>query len=633
MLLYEFIVGRGLERRKAQEEFFQIVLDAFDKGGTKIVQAPTGTGKTYAYLIPIIEKDQKAIISTGTKMLQEQLRKDIEALKGYAKYLLNKDVSYLILKGKSNYLCLDRYYSNQKVDLESYINSQWDGDYEFVSLPAEVWLEICVDDDYCDSHYRGMCKYRKECYYWGRLKEMEKRAQILVVNHALLSLKEFENPKERVLVIDEAHELDKYITSSLTTSLSLYALRMEVLGRIRSFLPEANVDVEGFFIENFERLFKEKEEEIPIESLKPYKESFERDILSPIESLYKRVREKVLEDLEDFLEGRLFVSLKFKDYLLKLGIVGWERYLALNSNYEDPSEEEEALIKRIKTYELLSKYITKLRNFSLLMGEDSTNFGYLVGRRWSKKLRTFNYWIGLFPVFPKDYVDFSDYKAVIITSATADPEDLRLTLGIEGEYYELSHPFPYHRVNFLVYDVDPREEEWAMYLKHAYKYLRSLYHKVLILLTNKEQRVIFEREEGLAFQGEEGLSKLVQDLREGKIKALAGFDSLWLGVDVPGEKGLLMAKLPFESPEEPITFHRIRFLKEQGVNPFEYQKRKALIKFRQGIGRLMRTKDDGGTIILCDRRIYKFKEFLHVLDKLGIKAIKLPRKSILNYNS
>ena len=71
-------VNRGLERRKALEEFFQIVLEAFDVGGTKIVQAPTGTGKTYSYLIPIIEKDQKAIISTGTKMLQEQLRKDLE---------------------------------------------------------------------------------------------------------------------------------------------------------------------------------------------------------------------------------------------------------------------------------------------------------------------------------------------------------------------------------------------------------------------------------------------------------------------------------------------------------------------------------------------------------------------------
>jgi len=628
VLLYEFIVNRGLERRKAQEEFFQIVLEAFDVGGTKIVQAPTGTGKTYAYLIPIIEKDQKAIISTGTKMLQEQLRKDLETLKSYAKYLLNKDVSYLILKGKSNYLCLDRYYSSQKVDLESYINSEWDGDYEFVSLPAEVWLEICVDDDYCDSHYRGMCKYRKECYYWGRIKEMEKQVQILVVNHALLSLKEFENPKERVLVIDEAHELDKYITSSLTASLSLYTLRVEALGRIRNFLPEANVDVESFFIENFEKLFKENEEELPLESLSPYQEAFEREIISPIESLYQRVKEKVLEDLEGFLEGRLFVSLRFKDYLLKLGIMSWERYLSLNSNYEEPSEEEESLIKRIKSYELLSKSITKLRNFNLLMKENSANFGYLVGRKWSKKLKTFNYWIGIFPVFPRDYVDFSDYKAVIITSATVDPEDLRLTLGIEGDYYELSHPFPYHRVNFLVYDVDPREKEWAMYLKYAYKYLRSMHDKVLVLLTNKEQKAVFEKEEGLAFQGEEGLSKLVQDLREGRIRVLAGFDSLWLGVDVPGEKGLLMAKLPFESPEEPITFHRIRFLKEKGINPFEYQKRKALIKFRQGIGRLMRTKNDGGTIILCDKRVYKFREFLHVLDKLGIKVTKVPKPSL-----
>lgn len=625
MLLYEFLTGKGLERRKVQEEFFQIILSAFDRGGVKVIQAPTGTGKTYAYLIPLIERDQKAIISTGTKLLQEQLRRDIETLKGYAKYILNKDVSYLILKGKSNYLCLDRYYSSQRVDLESHINSQWDGDYEFVKLPAEVWAEICVDDDYCDSHYRSMCKYRRDCYYWGRIKSMERQAQILVINHALLSLREFENPNERVLVIDEAHELDKYITSSLRSDLSLYTLRVEVLGRIRNFLPEANVDVEGFFIENFERLFKEEEEEIPLEGLKAYQEPFEREVLFPIESLYQRVREKVLEEIKEFLEGRLFVSLRLKDYLLRLGVLSWERYLALNSNYEEPSKEEESLIKRIKAYELLSKSISRLRSFNLIMKEERHDLGYLVGRRWSKRLRTFNYWMGVFPVFPAGHVDFMDYKAVVVTSATVDPEDLRLTLGLEGEYYELSHTFPYHRVNFLVYEVDPREEGWRFALKDAYKYLRSLYDKVLILLTNKDQRAIFEREEGLAFQGEEGLSKLVQDIREGRIKALAGFDSLWLGVDVPGQKGLLMAKLPFESPEEPITFHRIRFLKEMGMDPFEYQKRKALIKFRQGIGRLMRTKDDGGTIILCDKRVYRFKEFLWVLEKLGISPIKVAK--------
>jgi len=81
-----------------------------------------------------------------------------------------------------------------------------------------------------------------------------------------------------------------------------------------------------------------------------------------------------------------------------------------------------------------------------------------------------------------------------------------------------------------------------------------------------------------------------------------------------------MAKLPFESPEEPITFHRIRFLKSVGLDPFEYQKRKALIKFRQGIGRLMRSKEDSGTIVLCDKRIYKFREFLEAVEELGIRV-------------
>ncbi len=623
MLLYEFLVSRGLERRKAQEEFFHIVLEAFEKGGTKIIQAPTGTGKTYAYLIPIIEKGQKAIISTGTKMLQEQLRRDIETLKAYAKYLLNKDVSYLILKGKANYLCLDRYYSSQKVDLEDYINSGWDGDYEFVGLPLEVWAEICVDDDYCDSHYRSICKYRKDCYYWGRIKSLERQAQIIVINHALLSLKEFEDPQEKVLIIDEAHELDKYITNSLRTDLSLYTLRVQILGRIRQFLPEANVDVEDFFIKNFEKLFKEEEEEIPLDSLSIYQPSFERDVLIPLEYLFNRVKEIVGEEVREFLEGRLFISLKLKDYLLMLGIIGWESYLALSSSYEDPSEEEERLIRRLKSYDLLLKAMIKLRNFNLIMKESKPHLGYLVGRKWSKRLKTFNYWIGVFPVFPAGHVDFKDYKAVIATSATLDPEDLKLTLGLEGQYYELAHTFPYHRINFLVYEVDPREKNWPLALKYAYKYLRSLYDKVLVLLTNKEQKAIFEGEEGLCFQGEGGLSELVQGLREGKIKALAGFDSLWLGVDVPGQKGLLMAKLPFESPEEPITFHRIRFLKELGLDPFDYQKRKALIKFRQGIGRLMRTKDDDGTIILCDKRVFKFREFLNVLKKLGINPIKV----------
>ena len=622
VLLYKFLVQRGLERRKVQERFFQIVLSAIEEGGIKIVQAPTGTGKTYGYLIPILEKGQKAIISTGTKLLQEQLRRDIEVLRSYSEYLLGKQVNYLVMKGKSNYLCLDRYYAEkyQIPQIDTAMENGWDGDFEFVSVDQELREKLCVDDEYCTSHYRSLCKDRHDCYSWGRLKSLERSADIIVVNHALLTLKDFEDTQERILVIDEAHELDRYITSSLTGGISLYTLRVEIMGKIREFLPSADIDVEAFFIDHFEKLFKDNRDQVALESAEPYVEDFEARIVKPIESLYSRIKEEVKARTMNFLKDRLFVSLSFKDYLLRINLISHEEFMRIKSNYDQISDEEQDFLRKLKSYELLTRKITKLKEFLKIMREEDQRFGFMVGRNWSKKLGTYNYRLECFPVFPAGFVDFSEYKGVIITSATADPEDLRKTLGIKGEYYELEHTLPYHKVHFLVYNVEPKEEEWKDCLIRAYKYLRTIYDKVLVLLTNKEHKAFFEKEEGLAFQGEDNLSKLVEDLRAGRIKALVGLDSLWFGIDVKGEKGILMSKLPFESPEDPVTFHRIRFLKSIGENPFEYQKRKALIKFRQGIGRMMRSKDDGGTIVLCDRRIFKFKEFLMAVKDLGIEV-------------
>ncbi|MDW8033277.1 MAG: ATP-dependent DNA helicase [Aquificaceae bacterium] len=627
--VYQFLLRKGLERRRAQEEFFDIVLSAIEEGNNtvKIIQAPTGTGKTYGYLIPLMEKQQKAIISTGTKLLQEQLRKDIETLRSYYAYIYGREVSYLVVKGKSNYLCLDRYHElppdKLPSELHMAIEGGWDGDFEFLSIEAELKEKLCVEEDYCTPHYRNMCRYRQECYYWGRLKRLERSADLLVVNHALLSLKDFENPEERVLIIDEAHELDKYVTGSLTSGVSLYTLRVDIMGKVLDFIKDARLEVEDFFVRNFESIFKGKEEELPVESLKPYAEDFEKSLLLPLLSYHRDIRESLISKLTSFLTERMFVSLKFKEYLLKSGLLDWERYLDLKSNYEEPSQEEEVWVKRLKSYQLLSKRIQRLKEFHKFMKEEPEGFGYLVGRKFSKKLQTFNYWLHFFPLFPAGHVDFSNYRAVIVTSATVDPEDTKQTFGLVGEYHNLEHTFPYNRVNFLVYEADPRnKEDWEDCLKRAYLYLRSLYPKVLVLLTNKEHRKLFEREEGVAFQGDSNLSTLVRALSEGKLKALVGLDSLWFGVDVKGEKGILMAKLPFESPEEPITFHRIRFLKSSGLDPFEYQKRKALIKFRQGVGRLMRSKEDGGTIILCDKRIFRFREFLKALEELGIRVVR-----------
>jgi ATP-dependent DNA helicase DinG len=628
--LYQFLLKKGLEPRKAQEEFFSIVHKTIEEGSISIVQAPTGTGKTYGYLIPIIERGEKAIISTGTKLLQEQLRRDIETLRNYYSYLTGEDVDYLVLKGKSNYLCLDRLKAMPSdqvpAELEDLLESQWDGDVEFARVDPEFWSKVCVDDDYCTPHYRSICKHRDECYYWAKLKRREKKARILIINHALLALKDFEDPQERLLVIDEAHELDKYITSSLTDGISTYILRVEIMERVRQFLPEAdNVDVERFFERNFSGLFKSEQEQVPLQDLGPYVKDFEDSILKPLNLYHKRIKEKLTSEVNNFLLSSMWVSERLAEYLRRSRLLDWEEYFQLKVSFEEPSEGEEKLIKKLKNYELLERRLQRVKDFYKSMKERPAELGFAVSRKWSSKLRTFNYRLERFPVFPAGYFDLNGYKGVVITSATADPEDLYYTLGIVGNYYELPHSFPYEKVEFVVYGVSPKEKkEWEDCLQLAYKRLRTLYDKVLVLLTNKEQIELFKGEEGLALQGEDRLSFLVEALRRGDIKALVGLDSLWFGVDVKGRKGLLMAKLPFDSPEDPLTYHRIRYLREVGEEPFEYQKRKALIKFRQGIGRLMRSKEDGGTIILCDRRIFKFKEFKQAVEELGmrIKYIK-----------
>jgi len=152
-------------------------------------------------------------------------------------------------------------------------------------------------------------------------------------------------------------------------------------------------------------------------------------------------------------------------------------------------------------------------------------------------------------------------------------------------------------------------------LKQSFKWLVSKYDKVLVLLTNKEDFKLFQNEPGTALlRKDEQVSKRVEDLKKGRIKALVGLDRLWFGVDVPGEKGILIAKIPFEYPGDPLNFYRERYLGKEKF--WEYYKRKALIKFKQGIGRMMRTRNDGGTIILCDNRIFKHEEFMKFIEEL-----------------
>ena len=621
---YEYLISKGFERRRSQEEMIELVDQVLKEGGVKLIEAPTGTGKTFAYLIPLITRGARAIISTGTKILQDQLRRDLEFLLTHYRAITGREVSYAVVKGKANYLCLDRFFKERPEDpgdIPDLMEKNWDGDLTLSEAPAETIMKVNVDEDYCTHHYREVCPYRERCYYWSFVKVKEITADILIVNHALLALKEFEDTKERILVIDEAHELDRYLTLATTAGLSLYTLR-EMVGTIEKITGKRiDLDIEGFFRENFAHLFKEEGQEVPVDSFLPIAGPFRENVFEPIRHALKNLKEKIKEEVARFLSSRLAVSHRLKFYLEKTILVERDLIDRTRSAYEDPDSSEREILEKIKKVEFLERRVRKIDSLIRLWEEDPPDVGYRVSRSWSKKLQTFNYRLEVFPVFPRDVVRAEDFKGVVLTSATVDPEDVAQTTGIQGEFHSLPYNFDYSKVTFVVERTNPKEEGWQERVKEAYRRIRSLHERVLVLMTNREHLKLIEREPDVGVQGNGSLTNLIEAMREGKIKVLVGLDSLWTGVDIKGEKGILMSKLPFESPDDPVTYHRIRFLKEAGEDPFLYQRRKAFIKFRQGVGRLVRQRGDWGTVILCDNRIWRYREFTEFLKGLGVRIV------------
>ena len=629
MGIYDFLVNKGFERRKSQEIMMDLVRKVIDEGGIKLIEAPTGTGKTFGYLIPIMESKIKAIISTGTKVLQDQLRRDIEFLSAQFHVIYGEDINYAVVKGKANYLCIDRYESSGKIsEIERLLEEGWDGDLSRVVLDNVDAEKINIDEDYCTSAYRRVCPYYDMCLYWMKLKDMERRADIIVINHALLGLKEFEDSKDRILVIDEAHELDKYLTLSSGLSVSLYFL-YQIKGYLEDLGESVSFNPEYFFRRFFEGILSEEKEEAPLENFLPYVRDFEKDITKPVLDTWKRVRENLVTELEEFLKSRLMISFKFKTYLENVGIVDKEILSSVKAGYEEETEEEKVFIKKVKSYEFVLKKIMKLERFTEIMRDAPEDLGYKVSRSWSRKLGTFNYKMEIFPIFPRGIIHPEDYRGIVMTSATVDPYDIELTTGIVGEYHSLPYNFDYSKVTFIVKDANPKEEGWEECLKEAYLYLKTLHRKILVLLTNKRHLNLFEGKD-VGRQGEAPLMVLMEDFLKDRVDVLVGLDSLWTGVDLKGEKGILMAKLPFDSPDDPVTFHRLRFLRNTGTDPFIYQRKRAFMKFRQGFGRLMRQATDFGTVIMCDRRIWRYREFIDFLRSLGVRIVYRSNRRVKN---
>jgi len=686
MELYNIILNldKRYERRKSQEQMFDIVKECINKEdpydqeqNIVLIEAPTGTGKSFGYLLPIIDYQMKnpdklsAVVSTKTKILQEQLRKDLEFLSSLKKNYFGKGINYLILKGKANYLCLDRFYDKEnalkqttiigKVNIaktiKDLIESQnWDGDVEFVnesatgqtSISPEVWSEINIDEHYCDSAYRKSCPYLKDCFYYQKLKTKETKADIIVVNHSLLVLKEFDFDKDVVLVIDEAHELDDALVKSLTMSVSVNSLN-RLINSIKDMLPLDkknmldDIDVLNIFKSLFEPIFKDKH---GVRNSIPLNEPFFTDklmsIYSRLDEALKIIRKDVEKNLSERLEYKRIVSQKFKRFLEDSHILKKDFTDNLSVDTDSSTTElldkvEQELVRYLAKFRSLANRVSNLYNTIKYM-EDEENqeiLGFMVSKEYSKRLEDFNYKVESFPIFPKNAINLGNYKASILTSATLDKDLIYLTTGIKGKHHSLEAVFNYESVSFVIKNTLPKQKEyWQQELLDSLKYLRTYYGKVLVLLTSYEQMECIPKDEEIIFQSRSNISlrKAIQMIEEGDKNILVGVDSVWTGIDLKGEKGLLMAKLPFEAPSEPVYYHRMRYFEKHGEDGFSYARKRAFLQFKQGFGRLMRSKNDKGTIIICDSRIWKYEEFIDFIKSLNVKIYynKDAKKSTYN---
>ncbi len=585
----------GYEARSSQREMMAACSEIVAGGGVLMAEAGTGTGKTFAYLLPLIISGKKAIVSTRTINLQEQLAsKDLRFLSGV------KDFSFAVAKGRANYLCLRRFNAFRAGDgreaeeygtLRAWALHTGTGDVEDLGvIRPSVWEKVCADADAC----KGIkCGHHSRCFYFGARKRWE-AAQIVVANHALTGINGMLSeesrilPQAEVLVIDEAHALDHVISDVAGITLSSRGfgnilnrlLRLDDRGTYRGLLSGA-----------------------------PHLFDAVRSLASGAELLWAflgkefRDRDTVRDDAR--LAGPLA---GFAD---SVRAVITEIGTSVTGLFKEDEEIE------------LGGALQKLKAFSEgLEGFAQGMDGHV---RWIEKEegRTA---VRMAPIYPGEFVRqqiLPCYGSVILTSATlsvsGDFGFMTQVLGLkDAETISLPSPFDLKEQLTVATKggIDLQSERGPEKLAEVIVEQASVKDGgMLVLFTSREVmrrtwELCAEKLGAMGLnpmmQGELSRRVMLETMRESENSVIFGLDSFWEGVDVRGDslKCLIITKLPFEVPTEPLVMARTEMIEREGGNPFyEYTLPRAVLKFKQGFGRLIRSKTDTGRILICDERI------------------------------
>ena len=581
----------GFRPRQGQANMSEDVMYAIENKQRLIIEAGTGIGKTFAYLVPALVSGKKIIISTGTKSLQDQLfHRDFPLITK----VIGRPVTASILKGRSNYLCLYRLNnasSNKKaISHDLHLVNKWrhqtaTGDCSEligVSEDSAVWPMVTSTIENC---LGNKCPDYKDCYV-VKARKIAQESGLVVINHHLLFadlvIKEegFANflPEAEVIILDEAHQIPDIATQFFGLSIGTIEIERLVKDALLITIPL-----------NQPAVIKK------IDNLKNVIRQFRLDAPKK-EGRYEffQIEDKVNKSLQEIL----------------LALEELKQILHPIIDTKDSIE---------KIFEITDIYHSRLLNIINPDLDDGLRWIDIKSRGIRLNMTPLDVGFRLRILF--SHID----QTWIFTSATiaigSDFSHFRNRMGL-NDAVEISYPSPYKLDdNALIYlpknliEVSNKGFTEGM-LEITVKLLGLIGGGVFFLFTSnhslREAEKWFDsrnnilKERPLLVQGRSPRDDMLKKFREHGNAVLLGTKSFWEGVDVRGNalNMVVIDKLPFKSPADPLMMARLEFIKKNGGNGFiEHQLPSAVLALKQGVGRLLRDQSDYGVIVICDNRI------------------------------
>ena len=558
------------EDRPEQREMADEICCCFRNKKSLLVEAGTGVGKSFAYLIPAILSREKTIISTSSLALQDQLvDKDLVFLR----QALPQDFSFGVLKGKNNYLCLKREREFTEVSTAYTKFRKWllktrTGEKSELPFIPKFWSRVCGDSQDCNGR---TCPCYNDCFYYRHYRRLFKK-DILVINHHLLIydfLSEFNIlPFHKQLIIDEAAEIENVISNVLGSSLShskitwlLYRLK-----GLKIIVDHLFVGVEAFF----------------------------KRVNTPLQTIYP-IPAAVINSLKD---------LKVKLALHKT-VSALEKYgkSALDDELMDKIETTTGCVKALAA--VMDDFIEQ---------SDSNRVYYMTGNNGLLELKS-----NL--VESRNALEelTGKYGSIIMTSATLTSGKnfvfLKKRLGLEGfEERVIGSPFDYKKQALLYINKDlplPDQNNSETFQQESLKVMERLIKesggRALVLFTSYKHLNFVSKNIRISYpfksQGDMPPAKLIKWFKDTPHSVLLATATFWQGIDIKGEtlSLVVIGKLPFSSPGDPVYQERCRRLKERWF--YDLALPSAILALRQGVGRLIRGRDEYGVIAILDKRL------------------------------